>query len=512
MTSSISSQQLVLVVDDQDPSFTFQGNWVTDGGGPWYNPTTHYGTGNFTFSFEGSSVAFIGNSPSKQAYPTPTSRLNYSVSIDDGPFTNASFPSIEGQSPGQAYMQWYTSPTLAPSPSSPGVSGTENVNHTHTVTIAQPQNAAVDMALVTLTESNMPIGIGAKVLVDDADAAVRYEGSWDNVTDSPYLRYSPYPGGYPVMGTTHQAGEVGDCFELRFAGTSVDVYGIWYPSTLSSAKVTLHATLDGTLQSPSDGTQPVGRENEKYQNFLLFSSPALTPAVHTLTITVQGTPMLFILDYITYTPAFATLGEMPVRDIEKGYRGCMGRKEAKMLPVGLIVAVVLGLFTVGMLVIIGVWRYSRKTRARRRMGHGTQQSSSSSSMLSTDYKPITITLIPAEDSDLPPTPIEKDAQASQYQHQYHYTLNRHADPLSSNRHTDPLASDSDPPDCRSPSCPMQGTVYPHTHSLKDDSPETEALLYYPPRIRSPLSLKPNLVQHHSPAASPPRRKDHLVLL
>jgi hypothetical protein len=142
----------------------------------------------------------------------------------------------------------------------------------------------------------------------------------------------------------------------------VEVYGLWYPPTRDTTKISLRVTLDGAIvrRDPI-----IGRQNERYQNLLLFDASNLLPTDHTLTLTVDGTSQLFILDYIVYSPSFTTMRDMP--DLSRGYRGCATQDDGSSIPVGLIVGVVLGVFFSALLIIIGVWRWNR--RRNRRLNH-----------------------------------------------------------------------------------------------------------------------------------------------
>lgn len=145
------------------------------------------------------------------------------------------------------------------------------------------------------------------------------------------------------------------------SGTSIDVYGIWYPPNRDATKTSVRATLDGALQP----LEPIiGRQNERYQNLLLFTASDLLPTDHTFTLTADGAAQVLILDYIVYSPSFTRIRDMP--DLSMGYIGCSKATldEGSSIPMGTIVGVVLGMFAFAVLTIIGVWRWKRK-RPRR---------------------------------------------------------------------------------------------------------------------------------------------------
>lgn len=156
---------------------------------------------------QGSSVAFIGNTPPRNESGAP---FTHTVSIDGGPVVNSTFPLPDPSDSkvSQGYKQWYTSPTLS----------NNTPYNNHNVTIADTHNVAIDFAIVTINDLDTPISRDQKVLVDDRDPAVHYTGDWKNMTDSQFLDYYPLPGGFPIMNSTHQSQVAGDCLEFRFTG------------------------------------------------------------------------------------------------------------------------------------------------------------------------------------------------------------------------------------------------------------------------------------------------------
>lgn len=143
------------------------------------------------------------------------------IDNDTGSMYNTTFPHPDESDPSieQAYKQWYTSPALEPSSN-------------HTIFISDTHDVAVDFALVTLTDPDVPLNVDSgldptgsssgrrtrQILVDDQDPEIRYEGNWASTTDSKYLALSPFPGGYPIGNSTHQSKKAGDCLEFRFFG------------------------------------------------------------------------------------------------------------------------------------------------------------------------------------------------------------------------------------------------------------------------------------------------------
>jgi len=97
------------------------------------------------------------------------------------------------------------------------------------------------------------------------------------------------------------------------AGTSVSVYGIFSclnPGTLSATYTVDGATIPQTYNATS---LFLTVDREEAPNFLYYSLDNLSAGDHTLVVNITAANnQTFILDYITYTPSFATLSLMPL--------------------------------------------------------------------------------------------------------------------------------------------------------------------------------------------------------
>jgi len=101
---------------------------------------------------------------------------------------------------------------------------------------------------------------------------------------------------------------------LVLAGMSIAVYGIfsWY----NLGTLTATYSIDGT---PYPSSIPVTPSTPEYlsgdgeiSNHVYFSLESLPSGIHTLLVNItEARNHFFILDYITYIPAFDTLSSMP---------------------------------------------------------------------------------------------------------------------------------------------------------------------------------------------------------
>ncbi|KAH9478610.1 hypothetical protein JR316_0009067 [Psilocybe cubensis] len=289
----MSTLKLVQILDDNAPDFKYSGGqWTLSTLVQWYQQTSNYPAfvtatqfGSFSLTFQGTSIAFIGNTP-----PEPSSQTAL-VSIDGGAPSEITYP---GTPP--AYIQWYQSPTL-----SEGI---------HSITVSRIDGTAVDYALIEVGQDT-PLS-GKTIVVDDDDPAIQYAGSWIRDTDE--FDAGSLPDGFPLRNGTHRTSKVGDTVTFRFFGTSYAVYGIFSWENLGLLSATY--TLDGssTAQSyPVTKSSPQFVKGDKEAvNLQYFSQDGLPPGEHLLIINVtQSQDVLYILDYITYTPSFSTLSTMP---------------------------------------------------------------------------------------------------------------------------------------------------------------------------------------------------------
>jgi len=144
-------------------------------------------------SIQGTSVAFIGNTPSQ---PEELFQ-NATVSIDDGaPYV------IQYAGPPPSYIQWYQSPSLP--------------EGKHTITIGHVAGTAIDYAIVKAGQ-NTPLS-GQTVIIDNDDPAIVYSGKWMRSTSRFSTGIATNPDGPPYGNSTHRTSNVGDTITVRFTG------------------------------------------------------------------------------------------------------------------------------------------------------------------------------------------------------------------------------------------------------------------------------------------------------
>ncbi|KAF8155938.1 hypothetical protein B0H34DRAFT_659542 [Crassisporium funariophilum] len=289
--------ELYVIIDDNGGQFQYAGGeWTLSTLEQWFGATSWYpgfavdGTefGSFTFTFEGTSVAFIGNTPDSQAVLFQTA----TVSIDGGTPYNITY----GDVPPPAYRQWYQSPTLADGP--------------HTIRMGHLAMTAVDFALVRVG-SQTPLS-GKRVFVDNDNAAFKYDGTWSRETGQ--FNAGSLPDGFPVGNSTHRTSTPGSTMTFRFSGTAASIYGIFDWANIGRLAATY--TLDGVTDAQNyvvTAATPQHLNNDgQASNFLLFSYDSLPSGDHTLVINVTNcVSQTFMLDYITYSPSFSSLAAMP---------------------------------------------------------------------------------------------------------------------------------------------------------------------------------------------------------
>jgi hypothetical protein len=99
-----------------------------------------------------------------------------------------------------------------------------------------------------------------------------------------------------------------------FAGTSISVYGIFSWNKPGALSATF--AVDGAPIPQTYNQTDVVRDVGETPNFLFYSLDDLSAGNHTLIVSITAANnRTFILDYITYTPSFATLSSMPFLNI-----------------------------------------------------------------------------------------------------------------------------------------------------------------------------------------------------
>ncbi|KAF8875401.1 hypothetical protein CPB84DRAFT_1796491 [Gymnopilus junonius] len=286
---------LLQILDDNHGEFKYggAGQWTLSTLVQWYQKTSNYPAfasstafGTFSLSFEGTSIAFVGNTPTNAFSQTAT------VSIDGGAPYNITYSTT----PPPAYVQWYQSPTLS--------------EGTHTVVVDHLDGTAVDYALIQVGQ-NTPLG-GKTLVIDNDDPTVQFAGNWQRNTDQ--FNAGSLPDGFPLHNSTHRSSNPGDTFAFGFAGTSVAIYGILNWNNIGTLTATY--TLDGNTVTQSypvtvTSAEHISQDAEAI-NFIYFSLDNLSAGDHTLIVTItECQNSQYIFDYVTYTPSFSTLASMP---------------------------------------------------------------------------------------------------------------------------------------------------------------------------------------------------------
>jgi len=192
-----------------------------------------------------------------------------------------------------------------------------------------------------------------------------------------------FPTGYPYGNVTHRSSNPGDSFTFRFSGkqtffdrsiltwflgTSIAIYGIFSWHSLGSLTSTY--SIDGLSFSSSISVNTSSSyyldAYREVANHLYFSQGSLVPGPHTLVVNItEAINHTFVLDYITYEPAFDTLSSMP--SLSLGITSSTTTPTSSSRPsvsTGAIVGGIVGGLAFGLLVTILVLLILRRRRAR----------------------------------------------------------------------------------------------------------------------------------------------------
>ncbi|KAF8869286.1 hypothetical protein BD779DRAFT_762674 [Infundibulicybe gibba] len=342
------SNELLLILDEKSNLIKYGGGkWSVHADARWSGGTstwpqfaidTQGAFGSLELTFQGTSIAFIGNTP-----PTKQSQ-NITVTIDGGNPYNTSYNDPHPQN----YLQWYQSPILP--------------DGTHKLTLDGIAGTSVDFAVISAGPKT-PLDSNQKVIVDDDSPEIQYSGKWTRNMD-PFV-CSENPNGFPFHNGTHQSVLAGDVASFRFAGTTVAVFGIFSWTNTGSLAVTY--TLDGSLVVNTYSVTPATPEFinglRQHQNYLLFSNDGLSAGNHTLVINVtQVNGLVFSMDYITYTPSFSSLDLKP--DLTQSLPSPSSKPSSvdKGPPVGAIIGAIVGALVLicAVLVLFIISRRRRK--------------------------------------------------------------------------------------------------------------------------------------------------------
>ncbi|KAF9462849.1 hypothetical protein BDZ94DRAFT_1309370 [Collybia nuda] len=195
--------------------------------------------------------------------------------------------------------QWYNSPIL--------------LDAEHEIVISRIAGTSVDYIVVTAGQFT-PLS-GKTLIVDNTDESmIEYEGAWSRVEELYIANDDPHTG-LPYGNSTHQTLVPGSSATFKFSGSLVSLYGLYSWDTPGSLQVLY--TLDGTNTSQTYSVTPTTLEFKdgvrQREHFLFFSSnDTISTGEHTLRIELTNVVNHSLaLDYILYTPTFATLAGKP---------------------------------------------------------------------------------------------------------------------------------------------------------------------------------------------------------
>ncbi|KAJ7048715.1 hypothetical protein C8F01DRAFT_1266694 [Mycena amicta] len=180
---------------------------------------------------------------------------------------------------------------------------------------------------------------GMTILLDDSSQEIEWNGGWSVKSDYgttlqvgcelPVLPHDPNNNTtipftatmVPHGNSTHVSSAKGDLFTFPFAGTSLSIYGVPPgPANDENWQFKMQFSIDGTNNSTATFT--ASQFTVYAPHFLYYTVGALTPGNHTLTATVveaagSANPAAQI-DYLVYTPTFATIHDKPVFPASSG--------------------------------------------------------------------------------------------------------------------------------------------------------------------------------------------------
>ncbi|THV06256.1 hypothetical protein K435DRAFT_883861 [Dendrothele bispora CBS 962.96] len=271
--------------------FPNQTQWKTSaeplwygGGSSWAYLSDSSSPATFTASFQGTSIAFVGNTP--HLY----SSQSFMVAIDGAQDEPVTYPEPE------VNCQWYTSHML-------------NDSGSHQIVLSQLDKVSVDFAFITAGE-NTPL-TGQTIVVDDSSPEINWSGQWQERSNQKFP--AGVDQGRPFGNGTHASTNVGDSMTFPFAGTGIRVYGVfnWTAPGNTTATFTLDSSESSfkTFSSAFDRPPNV----QSVSNFLFFESTDLHEGNHNLTIDVTEIvrEQSLIIDYLTYQPSFDSIKDKP---------------------------------------------------------------------------------------------------------------------------------------------------------------------------------------------------------
>ncbi|KAJ3815088.1 hypothetical protein F5876DRAFT_21901, partial [Lentinula aff. lateritia] len=284
-----TSSDVWLLLDDSQMTFSVGSQKVLPPNtGAWIGNTSLTIGGDISIVFQGTSISFTGDISLSNTSPTW-----FLAGIDLNSPYNVSLPDVGTQ----IYTQWYQTPMLP--------DGLHFINLSSIF-------VNVDYAIITAGATTQLDG--STIVVDDRSSEITYTGNGWTTSDTEIILGNGWVNGAPLGNTTHRTSNVGDGFSLRFAGSKINVYGVF--EWTATGNVDVDFILDGETTTSSLfvplNTLVAHPEISDYQ---LFSSGNLFAGNHTLimNITQANGNQSFILrvDYLTYQPSFSFLAEKP---------------------------------------------------------------------------------------------------------------------------------------------------------------------------------------------------------
>ncbi|KXN90229.1 hypothetical protein AN958_04769 [Leucoagaricus sp. SymC.cos] len=240
------------------------------------------------------------------------------------------------------YGVWYRTPSLQPG--------------LHTVVFNDLPRATLDYIIVgvdpnTTFENTL-------VLVSDSDPVITYTGNWQqDVSRFQTLQPFKFLGDYSTRSTCNP----GDTFSLDFAGTDIQLWGVFDWSLVGD--VTAAYTIDGQQIAEQRYEASQTSQERIYgvqTNFPLFSKNGLSGALHTLVVNITScTNQRFSLDYITYTPSFTAGRDAPTMTASPAGPS---QKSSSKFPTSAIAGIVVGAVVFVVIAILIFWLHRKRRR------------------------------------------------------------------------------------------------------------------------------------------------------
>ncbi|EAU89630.1 hypothetical protein CC1G_02519 [Coprinopsis cinerea okayama7 len=190
-------------------------------------------------------------------------------------------------------------------------------------------------------------------MLDNADNAIKYEGSWRNQAGV------TYPPGSPMLDSISETNVRNASFSLRFEGATIGVYGVLNPR---AGRLAVTYRVDGSKVSETrthfNGSQRVDADSWLL-NHELFSRD-LDPGPHVLDVTVNEITddQVFYLDYITFEATSSTRLDPPSASASSN--SSSGSSNSNNWSRNAIIAAVVALFFI---IVVSTW-IRRRVRSK----------------------------------------------------------------------------------------------------------------------------------------------------